>query len=73
MRSRARVLLPVVLALAAAPSTLVSCSWERPGHAAFMGDVVAAVDHYRDIPAAVRDALKRRMSAGLQTTHRAST
>lgn len=27
-----------------------------------MGDVVAAVDHYRDIPTTVRDALKRRMS-----------
>lgn len=52
------------LALAAsASSTLPQCNWDRPGVNPFMGDVVAAVDRYRDIPAATRDKLKARMKA----------
>ena len=42
---------------------LASCSWDSPGHNPFMGDVVAAVDRYGDIPAPVRATLKRRMQA----------
>lgn len=49
------------LALAAAGATLPQCSWDRPGVDPFMGDVVAAVDRYQDIPAATRDKLKARM------------
>ncbi|MCE4538568.1 MHFG family PEP-CTERM protein [Pelomonas sp. P7] len=52
------------LALAvSAGSSLPQCSWDRPGVNPFMGDVVAAVDHYTDIPAATRDKLKARMKA----------
>lgn len=52
------------LALAvSAGSTLPNCSWDRPGANPFMGDVVAAVDHYTDIPAATREKLKARMKA----------
>ncbi len=52
------------LALAvSAGSTLPECSWDRPGVNPFMGDVVAAVDRYQDIPAATRDKLKARMKA----------
>jgi hypothetical protein len=52
------------LALAvSAGSTLPQCSWDRPGANPFMGDVVAAVDRYQDIPAATRDRLKARMQA----------
>lgn len=52
------------LALAvSAGSTLPQCSWDRPGANPFMGDVVAAVDHYQDIPAATREKLKARMKA----------
>lgn len=52
------------LALAvSAGSTLPQCSWDRPGVNPFMGDVVAAVDRYKDIPAATRDKLKARMKA----------
>ncbi len=51
------------LALASAGATLPHCSWDRPGVDPFMGDVVAAVDRYRDIPAATRDKLKARMKA----------
>lgn len=52
------------LALAvSAGSTLPQCSWDRPGVNPFMGDVVAAVDHYKDIPAATRAKLKARMKA----------
>ena len=53
------------LALAASVSapTLPSCSWDRPGVNPFMGDVVAAVDRYKDIPVAVRNKLKARMTA----------
>lgn len=39
-----------------------NCSWDKPGHNPFMGDVVAAVDRYTDIPADVRARLKRRMA-----------
>ena len=42
---------------------LEDCSWDRPGADPFMGDVVAAVDHYTDIAPAVREQLKQRMHA----------
>lgn len=45
----------------AASMTLPVCSWDRPGANPFMGDVVAAVDRYTDIPAPVRAKLKARM------------
>lgn len=52
------------LALAvSAGTTLPHCSWDRPGVNPFMGDVVAAVDRYTDIPAATREKLKARMKA----------
>ncbi|WP_056267223.1 MULTISPECIES: MHFG family PEP-CTERM protein [unclassified Roseateles] len=52
------------LALAAsAGATLPQCNWDRPGVNPFTGDVVAAVDRYKDIPAATRDKLKARMKA----------
>ena len=38
------------------------CSWDHPGVNPFMGDVVAAVDRYRDIPPEVRERLKDRMA-----------
>ena len=57
------LLLSITLAASASAVTLPSCSWDRPGRNAFVGDVVAAVDRYADIPAPVRAALKRRMAA----------
>ncbi len=39
------------------------CSWDRPGHNPFMGNVVAAIDRYSDIPTDVRVRLKQRMQA----------
>ncbi len=39
-----------------------ACSWDRPGHNPFMGDVVAAIDRYQDIPVDVRERLKARMA-----------
>jgi hypothetical protein len=48
-------------ALAAAPATIPHCSWDQPGHNPYMGDVVAAVDRYVDIPVPVRARLKARM------------
>jgi len=50
------------LALASSGVTLPVCSWDRPGVNPFMGDVVAAVDRYQDIPAATRAKLKARMA-----------
>jgi hypothetical protein len=46
------------------PSTVAydTCNWNHPGANPFMGDVVAAVDRYRDIPADVRARLKARMA-----------
>jgi hypothetical protein len=47
---------------AAAGQRVAACSWNSPGHNPFMGEVVAAVDHYPDIPADVRARLKERMA-----------
>jgi hypothetical protein len=58
--------MPLIATLALAVSTgatLPQCSWDRPGVNPFMGDVVAAVDRYQDIPAATRAKLKARMKA----------
>lgn len=55
--------LTLATVLVASTVTLPSCSWDDPGHSPFMGDVVAAVDRYRDIPPAVRAKLKARMQA----------
>ncbi len=46
----------------AAVDVLEACSWDKPGVQPFMGDLVAAVDHYTDIPPATRKALKARMA-----------
>jgi hypothetical protein len=54
---------PVFVAVPAVASVLPSCAWNRPGQNPFMGDVVAAVDRYTDIPAPVRERLKARMAA----------
>ncbi|MEP7056807.1 MAG: MHFG family PEP-CTERM protein [Caldimonas sp.] len=43
-------------------TTIEACSWDRPGHNPFIGDVVAAVDRYRDIPPDVRARLQARMA-----------
>ena len=53
----------LALAASSATATLPSCSWDRPGMDPFMGDVVAAVDRYKDIPTATRAKLKTRMQA----------
>jgi hypothetical protein len=47
---------------ATAASRVDRCSWDRPGHDPFMGNVVAAVDRYTDIPADVRQRLQQRMA-----------
>jgi hypothetical protein len=60
------VLLPAWAAeTARAPrdDTLARCSWDRPGRNPYSGDVVAAIDRYRDIPTPVRMKLKQRMAA----------
>ena len=51
-------------AASSGPATLAleHCSWDHPGVNPFMGDVVAAVDRYRDIPPEVRERLKDRMA-----------
>jgi hypothetical protein len=49
------------LALALSGAALPHCSWDKPGVNPFMGDLVAAVDRYKDIPAATRAKLKARM------------
>lgn len=50
----------MIEALAAA-AMIAACSWDRPGANPFMGDVVAAVDRYLDIPRDTRARLKHRM------------
>ena len=57
--------MPLLLttALLASTATLPACSWDRPGVNPFMGNVVASVDRYADIPSDVRARLKQRMSS----------
>lgn len=55
--------LVLTAALVASTAALPNCSWDRPGFNPFMGNVVAAVDRYADIPAPVRATLKKRMAA----------
>jgi hypothetical protein len=40
---------------------LATCSWASPGANPYQGAPAAAVDHYTDIPVAVRDRLKARI------------
>lgn len=55
----------VVLAASANATGVVlpQCAWDKPGANPFMGDVVAAVDRYQDIPSNTRAKLKARMQA----------
>lgn len=63
MAAIAGVLAPMAAQAKASPALdrLDSCNWNRPGVNPFMGDVIAAVDRYTDIPADVRARLKQRM------------
>jgi hypothetical protein len=49
-------------AVTVAIERLPACSWDRPGHDPFTGDVVAALDRYTDIPPDVRQRLQQRMA-----------
>ncbi len=48
-------------ALPAGTAAVDNCTWDRPGHNPFMGDVVAAVGRYTDIAPDVRERLRARM------------
>ncbi len=48
---------------ATSSTVLARCSWDSPGTNPYRGELAAAVDHYRDIPAPVRTALKARIAA----------
>lgn len=39
-----------------------TCRWNKPGADRYTGNVVEAVDHYADIPPAIRERLKERMA-----------
>jgi len=54
-------LLASIALAASGTAALPACSWDKPGVNPFMGDVVAAVDRYKDIPVATRERLKARM------------
>lgn len=45
----------------AATPKVTACSWDKPGHRPFTGNVPAAVNRYTDIPAPVRAKLRARM------------
>lgn len=58
----------MALVLAAATAALLIqpvCSWDRPGADRYRGTPAAALAHYRDIGAADRAALARRIAAGI--------
>lgn len=46
---------------ASTPKVIEECSWDHPGLHPFMGNVVNAIDRYKDIPAPIRARLKERM------------
>jgi len=47
---------------AAAPQVVPTCSWDQPGQNRFTGNVIAAVDNYKDIPVETREKLKKRLA-----------
>ncbi|MET0210458.1 MAG: MHFG family PEP-CTERM protein [Burkholderiaceae bacterium] len=57
------MLVPALLLSGALASASPACSWDRPGHNSFTGDVPSAVDRYTDIPPETRERLKQRMQA----------
>lgn len=59
----AAVVPPGSTARAPRMDTVARCSWDRPGHNPFVGEVVPAIDRYLDIPTPVRMRLKQRMAA----------
>ena len=50
-----------MLAALALAAVVQQCSWDNPGADPFMGDVVAAVDRYKEIPSETREVLKEKM------------
>lgn len=60
-----RALIAAAMLAPLASSATTACSWDRPGHNPFMGDVVAAVDRYTDIQPSTRTKLKARMQRRL--------
>lgn len=56
------MLITTSIALAGALQIVDTCRWNKPGVDRYMGNVVASVDHYIDIPPAIRDRLKARMA-----------
>jgi len=54
----------IAAALAATLSVSAVCSWNRPGVDPFRGDPAAAVEHYQDIPAPQRKALREKIASG---------
>ena len=42
-------------------AVLAACSWASPGQNPFLGDMTAAVDTYKDIPAPARERLKQQI------------
>ena len=51
-----------VAAAGASVQRLSACSWDKPGHDPYMGDLVASIDDYADLPADVRARLKARVA-----------
>jgi hypothetical protein len=51
-----------VAATDASVQRLPACSWDKPGRDPYMGDLVASIDHYTDLPADVRTRLKARVA-----------
>ncbi|RZL09334.1 MAG: hypothetical protein EOP40_10225 [Rubrivivax sp.] len=56
------MLITTSIALAGALHVVDTCRWNKPGTNRYMGNVVASVDHYADIPPAIRERLKARMA-----------
>lgn len=52
----------LLLAVTLAATVQPSCSWDHPGNNPYTGTTAAAIDRYTDIPATVRDELKRRIA-----------
>jgi hypothetical protein len=59
----------VIAAAAAALMVQPVCSWDRPGVDRFRGTPASALANYRDIPAADRQLLAQRITAGAADDH----
>ena len=69
MNLTAKILTAAVLAVATTGASASPCNWNSPGSNPQIGDKIASLQNYKDIPAAVRAELGKKMAARKYDDH----